>query len=371
MSKAKILVTGADGFIGKNLCVHLLESGEYEILKFQRDNSDVQLASMVSRADVIVHLAGENRPKNSTLYEVGNVGLAQKLSNAITRSGNKAPVIFTSSAQADRGGEYGQSKRKAEVIFEKLGSKNGNPVAIYRLPNVFGKWARPNYNSAVATFCSNIATDLPIQIHDAKALVSLVYIDDVIANFIAYIKDAESGVNVREIKPVYQITVGELAQKIDRYKQSRLSLTAEAVGGGLDRALYATFMSYYQPAQFSYDFPIYGDERGVFAEVLKTGNSGQFSFFTARPGEVRGGHYHHTKSEKFIIVKGKAKFGFRHLLTNQTYQIEVSGDKPCVVETIPGWVHNIVNVGNDELIAILWANEVFDRKLPDTYKASV
>ena len=371
MNKTKILVTGADGFIGKNLCVHLLESGEHEILKFQRDDSDVQLASKVSLADAIVHLAGENRPKDSALYEVGNVGLAQKLSDAISQCGNKAPVIFTSSAQANIENEYGQSKRKAEAIFEGLASKNGNPVAIYRLPNVFGKWARPNYNSAVATFCSNIANDLPIQIHDPKAPVSLVYIDDVIANFLAYIKDAESGLNMREIAPIYQITVGELAQKIDRYKRSRLNLTAEAVGGGLDRALYATFMSYYQPAQFIYDFPVYGDERGMFAEVLKTSSNGQISFFTARPGEVRGGHYHHTKSEKFIVVKGRAKFGFRHLFTNEICEIEVSGEKPCVVETIPGWAHNIANVGDSELIALLWANEVFDRNLPDTYKASV
>jgi UDP-2-acetamido-2,6-beta-L-arabino-hexul-4-ose reductase len=371
MSKTKILVTGADGFIGKNLCVHLLESGEYEILKFQRDNSDAQLVSMVSQADVIVHLAGENRPKDRALYEVGNVGLAQKLVKAIVHSKKRPPVIFASSSQADRKNEYGQSKRKAEAIFQELSVKNGNPVAVYRLPNVFGKWARPNYNSVVATFCSNIANNLPIQIHDAKATVSLVYIDDVIVNFLAYIKDTEPGLNMREIAPIYQITVGDLAQKIDRYKQSRLNLTTEAVGGGLDRALYATFMSYYQPTQFIYDFPVYGDERGVFAEVLKTSTNGQISFFTAKSGEVRGDHYHHTKSEKFIVVRGKAKFRFRHLLTNEICEIEVSGEKPCVVETIPGWAHNIANVGDSELITLLWANEVFDRNLPDTYKASV
>lgn len=371
MSKIKILVTGADGFIGKNLCTHLFEYGEYEILKFQRANTDAQLVSMVSQADVIVHLAGENRPKDSALYEVGNVALAQKLANAIMQSNKKTPVIFSSSAQAKTENEYGQSKRKAEAIFQDLSIKNGNPIAIYRLPNVFGKWARPNYNSAVATFCSNIANELPIQIHDAQTLISLVYIDDVIANFITFIKTAESGVTIRDVVPVYEITVGELAQKINHYKQSRLNITTESVGGGLDRALYATFISYYQPAQFNYDIPIYGDERGIFAEVLKTRNSGQISFFTSLPGEIRGGHYHHTKTEKFIIVKGRARFGFRHLLTDQTYEINVSNEKPCVVETIPGWVHNIENIGDDELIAILWANEVFDRDLPDTYKANI
>jgi len=371
MSKTKILVTGADGFIGKNLCVHLLESDEYEILKFQRENSDVQLTSLVSQADIIFHLAGENRPKDSALYEVGNVELAQKLVNAIEHSKKRPPVIFTSSAQADRENKYGQSKRKAEAIFQELSVKKGNPVAIYRLPNVFGKWARPNYNSVVATFCSNIANDLPIQIHDSKVLISLVYIDEVISNFIDCIKTNNSGVIIGDVAPIYKITVGELAQKIFQYKQSRLNLTTEAVGRGIDRALYATFMSYYQPAQFSYEFPVYGDERGIFAEILKTGNSGQISFFTAKPGEVRGGHYHHTKSEKFIVVKGRAKFTFRNLLTNEIYEIEVTGKKPCIVETIPGWAHNIANVGKDELIAILWANEVFDRDLPDTYKASV
>lgn len=371
MSQTKILVTGSDGFIGKNLCVHLLESGEYEIVKFQKGDSDAKLASIVFQADVIVHLAGENRPKDSAQYEVGNVGLAQKLSHAITQSSNKAPVIFTSSAQADRENIYGQSKRKAEVIFQELSVTNGNPVAIYRLPNVFGKWARPNFNSVVATFCSNIANDLPIQIHDAQALISLVYIDDVIANFISYLRAVESGITMRDVAPIYNISVGELAQKIYHYKQSRLNLTTEEVGEGLERALYATFLSYYKPAQFNYDFPVYGDERGIFAEVLKMGNSGQISFFTANPGAVRGGHYHHTKSEKFIVVKGKAKFSFRNLVTNETCEIEVTGERPCVVETIPGWAHNITNVGDDKLISILWANEVFDRDLPDTYKADI
>lgn len=371
MKKSKILVTGANGFIGKNLCVHLLESSAYEIFKFQREHSDEELSSLISQVDLIIHLAGENRPQDNNLYEAGNVGLAQKIANTIEQARKSIPLIFTSSSQADQENIYGNSKRKAEKVFYDLSAKNGNSVAIYRLPNVFGKWAKPNYNSVVATFCANIANDLPIQIHDSEASVSLVYIDDVIANFMDYIKAIKSGLTIREIKPVYQITVGDLAQKIYRYKQSRLNLTTELVGDGLDRALYATFMSYYQPWQFSYDFPIYGDERGIFAEILKTCRSGQFSFFTAKPGEERGGHYHHTKSEKFIVLKGIAKFKFRNLLDNKVYEIEVSGKKPCAVETIPGWVHSIINIGDDELIALIWANEIFDRNLPDTYKARI
>lgn len=370
MSKLKILITGANGFIGKNLCVHLIESGKYDILKFQRNNTDEELALMASQALVIIHLAGENRPKDCTQYEVGNVKLVHKLANIIAQSGNKAPIIFTSSTQVERDGEYGKSKLKAEAIFKDLASKNGNPVAIYRLPNVFGKWAKPNYNSVVATFCSNIANDLPIQINDPEALISLLYIDDLIASFIDYIRSAKGGVSNVQAYPIYRITVGELAKKIYKYKQSRVNLTTEAVGIGLDRALYATFMSYYRPMQFVYEFAIHSDERGIFAEILKTANSGQISFFTIKPGKARGGHYHHTKSEKFIILRGSAKFSFYHLLTHESCEIKVSHERPCVVDTIPGWVHDIVNIGNEELIAILWANEIFDQEFSDTFRLS-
>ena len=252
-----------------------------------------------------------------------------------------------------------------------LNKANGNPVYIYRLPNVFGKWARPNYNSAVATFCHNIARDLPVQINDPDAMVNLVYVDDVIASFLRVLEGEAQSTPFVGVEPVYQITVGELASQLYRFKATRDNLITERVGSGLVRALYSTYVSYLPPESFTYTVPQHGDERGVFVEMLKTPDAGQFSFFTAHPGVTRGGHYHHSKTEKFLVIKGQACFRFRHMISGEFYELHTSGARPEIVETVPGWTHDITNIGEDELVCMLWANEIFDRDSPDTFACPV
>jgi UDP-2-acetamido-2,6-beta-L-arabino-hexul-4-ose reductase len=239
---------------------------------------------------------------------------------------------------------------------------------------VFGKWCKPNYNSVVATFCYNIARGLPIQIHDPQAPLTLVYIDDVIERFIQLMDGAEAATDIdgfSTVTPQYTIMVGEVANLIMRFKQSRETLLIERVGNGLVRALYATYVSYLPKEAFTYPVPQHSDTRGVFVEMLKTPDCGQFSFFSAHPGVTRGEHYHHSKTEKFLVIKGSARFGFRHVMTNETYEVFTSGEKPHVVETIPGWVHDITNIGEEEMLVMLWANENFDLDRPDTIACKV
>ena len=367
----KILVTGSNGFIGKNLTLRLGELDRYEPLGFTREHSVIDLAKFVSQADVIVHLAGINRPNDIKEFSEGNVDLTNSLCKLIAGSGRNIPLIVASSIQADLDNPYGQSKRAAELAVESLAEATGNSVAIYRLPNVFGKWCRPNYNSVVATFCHNLAHDLPIQVNDAAVILKLVYVDDVVEEFITSIDNPQAGLIRRTVAPVYEVTLGALANQIKAFKNSRDSLVSEAVGTGFVRALHSTYLSYLPSTKFSYEIPKYGDERGIFVEMLKTKDSGQFSFFIAHPGVTRGGHYHHTKTEKFLVIKGNARFGFRQILTNEFYEIFTSGDKPKIVETVPGWTHDITNIGSDEMVVMLWANEIFDRAHPDTVAAKV
>lgn len=362
----RVLVTGSGGFIGKNLVVRLQEIGEYEPILFDRRDSLDDLRCKVNQADAVIHLAGVNRPKDLKEFSNGNYGLTLCLCNYIEETGRKIPLIFSSSIQADLLNPYGQSKLEAENLVASLSRKTAIPVRICRLPNVFGKWCKPNYNSVVATFCHNIANDLPIQINDPETKLTLVYIDDVVDQFIRALRDLKSGLSHMAISPEYTITVGALAKQVEGFRNGRTSLITDRVGVGLVRALYATYMSYLPPKKFFYDLPKYGDERGLFVEMLKTQDSGQFSFFTAHPGVTRGGHYHHTKTEKFLVIKGVARFRFRHLLTNELYEMSTTGDKPQVVETIPGWVHDVTNIGDGEMVVMLWANEIFDRKTPDT-----
>ena len=367
----KILVTGADGFIGKNLCVSLAEQAGFEVLPVVRATDPAALESKVAQADAVIHLAGVNRPQDPAEFAAGNADFTARLCQALLATGRPVPVAFASSIQADRDNPYGLSKRAAEDHLRRYAEASGAPVALYRLANVFGKWSRPDYNSAVATFCHNIARGLPIQVNDAAAPLRLVYIDDVVAELLRFLADPGTGVGLRQAGPVYATTVGELARQIEAFKDVRTSLVTERVGTGLVRALYATYVSFLPPQAFSYGVPKYGDARGVFVEMLKTPDCGQFSFFTAHPGITRGGHYHHTKTEKFLVIKGVARYRFRHLVTDEVFELDSTGDEPLVVETIPGWAHDITNIGDDELVVMLWANEIFDRQNPDTIASPV
>lgn len=373
-----ILITGANGFVGKNLQLHLSERKDIQVRCFTRANTVDELPALLNGADFVFHLAGVNRPQDPAAFVVGNAGLTQALCTALAQvaitTGRKVPVVFASSIQAAQDNAYGQSKRAAEDALFALQHEYGVPVHVFRLPNVFGKWARPNYNSAVATFCHNTARGLPITVNDPAASLTLVYVDDVVQRFIHLLDGADAALDAAgfaTVAPQYSTTVGALAAQIQAFKESRNNLVTERVGTGLVRALYSTYVSYLPVEEFAYTVPQHGDARGVFVEMLKTPDCGQFSYFTAHPGITRGGHYHHSKTEKFLVIKGCARFKFRHMHTVETHTLDTSGEQAQVVETVPGWTHDITNIGSDELVVMLWANEIFDRERPDTFACPV
>ena len=363
----RIAITGASGFIGKNLMVRLREA-RHDPIALPHDLDEAALRDLLADAEAVVHLAGVNRPEVEAEFVAGNLGMTEVLVQALRGLPRKLPVVFASSIQAERDNPYGRSKRAAEAVLERYGAETGAVVAISRLPNVFGKWCRPNYNSVVATFCHNISRGLPITVSDPSASLRLVYIDDVVEALMSFAQHPSPSVIVA---PVYDITLGDLARQLQAFRDSRSSLVTGAVGTGLLRALHATYVSYLDPTNFAYDLVAHTDPRGTFVEVLRTSESGQFSFFTAHPGITRGGHYHHTKTEKFLVVQGRARFGFRHILTDQRHEIITSSVQPQVVETVPGWSHDITNIGDDTMVVMLWANELFDRDKPDTIAAKV
>jgi UDP-2-acetamido-2,6-beta-L-arabino-hexul-4-ose reductase len=367
----QVLLTGANGFIAKNLVAHLRRREGTGVIEITRASAPEELERGVAQSDFVFHLAGVNRPLDADEFRAGNVEFTRRLCQLLQGGGRKSPILLTSSIQAAADNPYGVSKRAAEELVLEYGRSTGAPTYLYRLPNVFGKWCRPDYNSAVATFCHRIARDEPIRIDNPAAPLTLVYVDDVVSCFLAALDGrVESGAGCA-VEPQYSLTVGELAEQLRAFRASRDSLLTERVGVGLGRALYATYVSALPPRLFAYQVPKYEDPRGVFVEMLKTQDSGQFSFFTAHPGVTRGGHYHHTKTEKFLVIKGQARFRFRHLMSGEFHELDTSGQKPEIVETIPGWVHDITNVGSEEMIVMLWANEIFDRGRPDTFTAPI
>jgi UDP-2-acetamido-2,6-beta-L-arabino-hexul-4-ose reductase len=363
----RLLITGANGFIAQNLISHLSLEDDLEISTFTRSDSLDILEAKVQNADMVCHLAGVNRPKNEDEFKKVNFELTKFLCEAAKKAQKSIPIIFTSSTQATLDNEYGKSKLHAEELLNVYSKETGSATYIFRLTNVMGKWCQPNYNSVVATFCHNIANDIPIKINDPEKELSLIYIDDLIIEITNIIRGENNETEIYEVKPVYKVTLKELAEKLYSFKESRVSLTVDEVGSGITRALYATYLSYLKEEEFSYKIPEYNDERGRFAELLKTKSSGQFSYFTSKPGVTRGKHYHHTKSEKFMVVSGEAEFKFRHILTGKEHKVNVDSQNPLIVETIPGWAHQITNTGDNELVVFLWANEIFDRNNPDTY----
>ncbi|GEC16385.1 UDP-2-acetamido-2,6-beta-L-arabino-hexul-4-ose reductase [Nitrobacter winogradskyi] len=367
----KIIITGADGFIGTNLRVRLRELGHTDVVRVTRATESEQLTDALSSCDFIFHLAGVNRPKTEAEFLSGNAGFTDRLCGALAASGRAVPIVMSSSTQAVLDNPYGRSKLAAEERLRAYSRETGALIHIFRLTNVFGKWARPNYNSAVATFCHNVTRGIPISVNDPAAALRLVHIDDVVNAFIACLEGASPCADYAEVSPVYETTVGAVAEAIEAFAESRTSLISPPVGVGLMRALYSTYVSYLPAESFVYSVPRYGDQRGMFSEVLKTVDCGQFSYFTAHPGITRGEHYHHTKTEKFIVIRGRARFGFRHIETNERHDIFVQGGEGQIVETVPGWAHDITNVGDDELIVMLWANEIFDRSRPDTIAMKV
>lgn len=367
----RIVVTGASGFVGRNLTIRLRELGCKDISEITRSTSIGEFEAVLAAADFVFHLAGTNRPKDAGEFATGNQGSTQLLCDTLRNLSRPVPIVYASSIQATLDNPYGASKRAAEDVLFAHGSETGAQVHIFRLTNVFGKWARPNYNSAVATFCYNIARGLPITVNDPAAKLNLVYVDDVVSAFVALLETRPKESGFSDAGPVYETTVGEVANAISAFHESRKTLTTPRVGEGLQRALHATYLSYLTGDEFTYSLPVHADPRGEFVEMLKTEDSGQFSYFTAHPGITRGEHYHHTKTEKFLVIRGTAHFGFRNIDTGETFECVTRGGEAKIVETIPGWAHNVTNIGDDELIVMLWANEIFDRDKPDTIAMKV
>lgn len=361
-----ILITGSEGFIAKNL-IELLKRANYtKLFLFHKETTNLELETFIQHTDFIFHLAGVNRPETANEFYEGNSDLTQKIITLIEKHNRKIPILFTSSTQAVTDNDYGKSKHTAEVFIQNYSHKNDVSSYIYRLPNVFGKWGKPNYNSVISTWCHNTTRDLPLQINDPAKTLDLVYIGDVVSHFLHQLHNNTHSCDYYNIQPVYQKSLGEINQLLEQFKISRNNLLIPKVGQGFERALYATYLSYLPENAFSYELKGHKDDRGTFYEILKTVDSGQFSLSTTKPGVTRGNHYHNTKNEKFLVVKGKALIELRNIYSDEVIRYYVSDEKMEVVEMIVGYTHNITNIGDEEMILLIWANEIFDPQSPDT-----
>lgn len=400
-SVMKILVTGAKGFVGKNLVaslknirdgkdrVHPIKGLEHPedlvIYEYDIDSTPEELDAYCKDADFVFNLAGVNRPKNQEDFMKGNFGFASTLLDTLKKYANKAPVMLSSSIQASltgrfAGSEYGKSKLAGEELFQKYSEETGAKVLIYRFPNLFGKWCRPNYNSAVATFSNNIANDLPITVNDRSTELELVYIDDLIEEFILAVNGEEHrDENGFCFCPVsFHVTLGEIVELLYQFKESRNDLSVPDMSDGFTKRLYANYLSYLPADGFSYKLKMNKDDRGSFTEILRTADRGQVSVNISKPGITKGQHWHHTKNEKFVVVSGKGLIQLRKIGEDENgnpYPVvnyEVNGDDITVVEMIPGYTHNIINLSETEnLVTVMWANEPFDPEHPDTFGETV
>ena len=367
-----ILVTGSEGFIGQNIVQALNRQANYRVFEFDiNDNLDF-LAKAVRQVDIIFHLAGINRPEKVEEYESGNVGFTKSLISFLEEEKVKPVIVFSSSIQARLDNPYGRSKRRAEKVLIDWAERCDGTVAIFRLPNVFGKWCRPNYNSAIATFCHNIARGLDINIIDPERVLELVYIDDVVNKFLSVIENPPAkGAGFYEVEPVFKIKLATVVELIRSFKDSRQSLVLPDFSDLFIKRLYATYLSYLPENEFSYRPEIKIDNRGQLAEILKSPYSGQIFISRTKPGITRGNHYHDTKTEKFIVIDGEALIRFRHIKRGDVIEYRVSGNDLRIVDIPPGYTHSIENVGDKELIVLFWASEIFDPQKPDTYPLEV
>ena len=375
-----ILITGAGGFVGRNLVATLRALGCEDLLLFEKDDTLDTLADYCRRAAFVVHLAGINRPQDPGEFYRGNAGLTETMLQLLAEHGNRAPVAVTSSIQAALDNDYGKSKRMAEDAIFAHGKATGAPVYVFRMEGVFGKWCRPNYNSVVATFCHNIARGLPIEVRDPAYELPLVYIDDVVQCLLDVIRHGSArmdGEGFCRIHPVHRVTLGRLAETLQGFARARGAggLPTLAVpnlaADSFEKKLYSTYLSYLPEDSFAYDLNMHCDARGSFTEFLRTPERGQVSVNISRPGIVKGNHWHHTKNEKFLVVRGEGVIRFRRIDSDQVIEYRVSGDKLQVVDIPCGYTHNIENVGDGDLVTVMWANEAFDPDRPDTFALPV
>lgn len=364
----KILITGANGFIGKNLVYELKNRGFNDLLLCTRNTTEKELDEYTKNCDFVYHLAGINRPKNSSEFYEGNVEFTSLLVSLLKKNKNTAPILITSSIQAELENEYGESKKLAEQVLLEYSKENNTVIFIFRLPNVFGKWSKPNYNSVVATFCYNISRDLQITINNPNTELRLVYIDDVVNEFIYALNSNNTNENVYySIEKEYKVTLGELAELLYSFKESRNNLYLPDFKDEFTKKLYSTYLSFLPTEEFSYNLKGNYDERGSFTEFIKTDNHGQVSVNVTKPGITKGNHWHHTKTEKFLVVHGEALIKFRDIGSDEIIEYKVSGEKLEFVDIPPGYTHSITNIGYDDLVTIMWANECFDKNNPDTF----
>ncbi|NRD76335.1 capsular polysaccharide biosynthesis protein CapF [Bacillus sp. BRMEA1] len=364
----KILVTGANGFVGKNLVAELKNKGYNEIFKVTRETDYSRLEAYTKECDFVFHLAGVNRPKDEEEFMEGNFGFTLSLLELLKKHQNQSPVLITSSTQAAMENPYGKSKKAVEDLLFSYSLEMGAKALVYRLPNLFGKWSSPNYNSVVATFCHNIARGKAIQVHNPDTELTLAYIDHVIAEFIRALEGNETVCGEFCMVPVtYRITLGELADKLYSFKNNRESLVMPSLENDVDKALYSTFLSYLEEDDFSYKLKKNVDHRGWLAEFIKSESGGQIFISKTKPGVTRGNHWHHTKVEKFLVIQGEATIRFRKIDSHQILEYKVNGEIPEVVDIPPGYTHSIENTGKEDVITLFWACEVFNPEKPDTY----
>ena len=376
-----VLITGAKGFVGKNLVCALKNIKDQkdrthpeitidEIFEFDIDTDIALLDGFCEQADFVFHLAGVNRPENEEDFMKGNFGFTSTLLESLKKHENHAPVMISSSIQAALDNPYGKSKKAGEDLIFSYGKENDVKVLVYRFPNLFGKWCRPNYNSAVATFCHNIANDLPITVNNREHPMTLCYIDDVVAELVAALSGAETkDGEFCKVPCEHKITLGEIADLIYLFSEQKNSLVMpEIPDDSFAKKLYSTYLSYLPKEKVSFPLKMNVDDRGSFTELLKTEKCGQFSVNISKPGITKGQHWHHTKWEFFIVVKGNALIQQRKIGTDEVLDFEVSGDDICAVHMLPGYTHNIINLSDTEdLVTLMWANEQFDPAHPDTF----
>lgn len=375
----KLLVTGSNGFVGKNL-IATLESirdkkdntrdidQNIEIFTFDLNTDKNLLDEYTKQCDFVFHLAGVNRPKDEKEFMEGNFGFTSELLDLLKKHNNKAPILITSSIQAKLDNPYGKSKKAGEDLMFKYSKETGAKVFVYRLPNLFGKWSKPNYNTVIATFCNNIARGLEIQVNNLDAELSLCYIDDLLDEFICALKNKEHKENDYCFVPVtHKITLGELAKTIKSFKQSRDNLSVPNMEDELTKKLYSTYLSFIPKDEFAYDLTMHCDNRGSFTEFIRTSERGQVSINISKPGITKGNHWHHTKNEKFLVVSGTGVIRFKDIYDDEIIEYKVSGEKLQVVDIPTGYTHSIVNTGKNDMVTIMWANECFNPEKPDTY----
>ena len=367
-----ILVTGSNGFIGRNLIAWLERLPDVRVLTFDQENTPQELDKRLTEADLVYHLAGVNRPQSEDEFRTGNVDLTIQVCDKLLAVGRPVPLVLSSSIQALLDNPYGISKRQAEEVVARHAQQSGARVAVYRLPNVFGKWCRPNYNSVVATFCYNISHDLAINISDPGRELALVHVDDVMVAFLGEVERQRTGnrrqdAEYKEVQPVYEVSLGRLAALIQSFREMRRSLLVPDLGDEFTRKLYGTYLSYLEPDDFAYDLEKKCDLRGCLAEFIKAPTIGQIFVSRTGPGITRGNHYHHTKAEKFLVVEGDAMIRFRPIRGGAMTEYHVRGEDFRVLDIPTGYTHSIENIGSGELVTLFWSTEIFDATRPDTH----